>query len=41
VVMPGIRIGRGTTVGAGALVHRDVADNEVVVGVPAKPIVRR
>jgi sugar O-acyltransferase (sialic acid O-acetyltransferase NeuD family) len=41
VVMPGRRVGRGATVGAGSLVHKDVADNEVVVGIPARPLVRR
>lgn len=34
------RIGRNVTVGAGAVVVGDVADDSVVVGVPAKPIAR-
>ena len=38
VVMPGIRIRRGSVVGAGAVVTRDVPENAVVGGVPAKVI---
>jgi sugar O-acyltransferase (sialic acid O-acetyltransferase NeuD family) len=39
-VVQGCRIGRGAVVGAGAVVIRDVAANEVVVGVPARAISR-
>lgn len=35
-VLPGIRIGENVIVGAGAVVTKDVSDNSVVVGVPAK-----
>lgn len=35
-VLPGVRIGRRAVVGAGAVVTRDVADNAVVVGNPAR-----
>jgi acetyltransferase-like isoleucine patch superfamily enzyme len=35
VILPGITIGRGAIVGAGAVVTRDVADFAVVAGVPA------
>jgi acetyltransferase-like isoleucine patch superfamily enzyme len=38
VVMPGIRIGRGAIVGANAVVTRDVAEFEIVAGVPATVI---
>lgn len=38
IIMPGVRIGRGAQVGAGAVVTVDVAPGATVVGVPAKPI---
>ena len=38
VVMPGVTIGTGAVVGSQAVVTKDVAPYEVVVGVPAKPI---
>jgi acetyltransferase-like isoleucine patch superfamily enzyme len=40
IVMPGVRIGPNAIVGAGALVRTDVAEGDVVGGVPAKPIGR-
>jgi acetyltransferase EpsM len=36
VVSPGVRIGRWTTLGAGAVAIRDLADGTVAVGVPAR-----
>jgi acetyltransferase EpsM len=36
-VMPGCSVGAWSTVGAGSVVHRPVAPNCVVVGVPARP----
>jgi acetyltransferase-like isoleucine patch superfamily enzyme len=38
VVLPGIRIGRGAIIGAGAVVTHDVEPMAIVVGVPAKRI---
>jgi len=38
VVLPRIRIGAGSVVGAGALVTRDIPDNVVAYGQPAKII---
>jgi sugar O-acyltransferase (sialic acid O-acetyltransferase NeuD family) len=38
VVVPGVKIGPWSVVGAGAVVIRDVPDNAVVAGVPAKII---
>ncbi|GIN19876.1 MAG TPA: N-acetyltransferase [Bacillus bacterium] len=39
-ILPGIIIGEKATVGAGAVVTKDVKPNEVVVGNPARPIHR-
>lgn len=36
IVLPGVRIGRGAQIGAGALVTRDVPAYSVAMGVPAK-----
>ena len=35
-ILPNVKIGNNVFVGAGAVVTRDIPDNEVVVGVPAK-----
>lgn len=38
MIMPGVTIGSNVIIGAGAIVSRDIPDNCVAVGVPAKPI---
>ncbi|MBI2599918.1 N-acetyltransferase [Candidatus Daviesbacteria bacterium] len=38
VILPGIRIGKNALVGAGSVVTKDVLDNQVVAGNPAKVI---
>lgn len=36
IVLPGVTIGRGTTIGAGSVVTKDVPPNVVAVGNPAR-----
>ncbi|HOA81763.1 MAG TPA: DapH/DapD/GlmU-related protein, partial [Defluviitaleaceae bacterium] len=37
IILPGVRIGRGAVIGAGAVVTRDIPEYSIAVGVPAKP----
>lgn len=41
ILNPEVRVGRGATVGSGAVVLSDVAPGATVVGIPARPLVRR
>jgi acetyltransferase-like isoleucine patch superfamily enzyme len=41
MVLPGVRLGKGCVVGAGAIVTRNVAEYAIVAGVPAKVIGER
>jgi maltose O-acetyltransferase len=38
MIMPGVTVGRGAVVAAGAVVTKDVPPLTIVAGVPAKPI---
>lgn len=38
VIMPGVKIGNNALIGCGAVVTRDIPDNSVAVGVPARVI---
>jgi len=38
VILDGVTVGCGVVVGAGAIVNKDVEDNMIVVGIPAKPL---
>jgi len=38
VILDGVTVGSGAVVGAGSVVNKDVADNMIVVGTPAKPV---
>jgi UDP-2-acetamido-3-amino-2,3-dideoxy-glucuronate N-acetyltransferase len=40
VILPGVRIGRNATVGAGSVVTTDVPDGAIVCGNPARPLVK-
>ncbi len=37
-ILPGVTIGAGCVIGAGSIVTRDIPDETIAVGVPAKPI---
>ena len=41
IILPGIHIGEGAVIGAGAVVTKDVEPYKIVAGVPAKPIGER
>lgn len=41
IILPGVTIGKGAVVAAGAVVTKDVSPGSVVGGVPAKPISKR
>lgn len=41
IILPGVKIGRGAIIAAGAVVTSNVKDFEIVGGVPAKPIGER
>ena len=40
-ILPGVHLGKGAVVACGAVVTKDVLDNTIVGGVPAKQIGKR
>ena len=38
MILPGVYLGRGAVVGAGAVVSKSVTPDSIVIGNPAKPI---
>ena len=38
IILPGVAIGNNVVIGAGAVVSKDIPDNSVAVGVPARVI---
>ncbi len=38
VIMPGVRIGNNCVIGTGAIVTKDIPDNSVAVGIPARVV---
>lgn len=38
VILPGVTIGRNSTIGAGAVVTHDIPENVIAVGQPARPV---
>lgn len=38
IIMPGVHIGNNVIIGAGAVVTRDIPDNSVAVGIPARVV---
>lgn len=38
IILPGVKIGNRVVIGAGAIVTKDIPDNSLVVGVPARVI---
>jgi acetyltransferase-like isoleucine patch superfamily enzyme len=41
IILPGVRIGKGAVVGAGAVVSKNVPDYNIVIGNPAKEISKK
>jgi Acetyltransferase (isoleucine patch superfamily) len=40
-ILPGVKVGRGSVIGAGSVVNKDIPEYSLAVGVPAKVIRNR
>ena len=41
IILPGVTINEGAIIGAGAVVNKDVAQNIIVGGIPAKELIKK
>lgn len=41
IILPGVTIGKGSVIGAGAVVSKDIPPYSIAVGVPARPVKNR
>ena len=41
IILPGVRIGRNAIIGAGAVVTKDVNPSDIVVGIPARILMKK
>lgn len=39
-ILPGLKLGNSVIVGAGAVVTKDIPDNTMVIGIPARPLIK-
>ena len=40
-ILPGVKIGKGCVIGAGSVVNKDIPENSIAVGAPAKVVKKR
>lgn len=41
IILPGAKIGNGVVIAAGSVVTKELSDNTICAGIPAKPIKER